>query len=425
MEHARHSDRILNPTTFLLLCAVAFVLPFDSVLLLPGLGTVTRFVGYVALASALVSVLLSGRFNMVRGPIVWLLAWGLWALLSYVWTVSPDGTVETLPTVLRVMGLAWLVYEFADSRERFRRILLAYVLGAFVAVGGVAWALMFGGMHHIGSGGFSRYALQTESQQMDPNSLALRLALGIPMAWHLQSMARAQWTRWGGRLYIPLAVVAVLLTGSRGGLLAVLAGLSITLPTLTTLRPKPILIALCLLALAGLAAYWTVPEDVLRRLQTLPSELMAGTLNLRTLLWGAGFDLLREQPALGLGVGAFATEVYAAGKFPQPMVAHSVPLGVLFELGPVGLFCLAGAVFSLWRGTWRLPREDGSLSRFALLTWGVGAAALSEDYTKVTWFILALIAAAVARAGAFTAEARRSEEAPEWPVAELAPPPGP
>src|SRR5439155_640108 len=59
----------------------------------------------------------------------------------------------------------------------------------------------------------------------DPNDLGLTFALGLPMAWYVSlSQARGAWL-WC--LYLPLAITAILLTGSRGAVLTGLVGLSI------------------------------------------------------------------------------------------------------------------------------------------------------------------------------------------------------
>ena len=390
--------RLLNAAAFVLLSLVVLTIPFDVTVESEQYGSVTRVIGYAALAAAAVAVAVAGRLQTPRATAVWVLLFGAWTVLSMAWTVSLDDTLDGLPTVVRVLGLFWLLYELVNSRPRAEKIMLAYVVGSWVCVLGMLWFFRMGRADY----GY-RYTYASTMGQVHPDGLAVMTALGVPIAWYLQAVTGSRAVRWIGRLYIPPAVLAVILTGSRGGLFTVLVASLAVLRGVPMLRGRALVLLTLCLGAAFAGAYWLAPEPVVARLQTSWTELTSGTLNYRTLLWGNGFRLLEGHWLVGVGVGAFRAEAFALGGLPIPMVAHSVPLGILFELGAVGFTLFAGLFVSLMARSGALPRAERWFSRGLLLTWLVGGATLSVEFYKFTWLVFGLLSAMTVRAPLYEA----------------------
>jgi O-antigen ligase len=392
-----------NRLVFSLLCILVFTIPFDDIILLPGFGTLTRLIGYATLLTAMFDVFSRGRFRSLRGPPTWVFLLVGWAILSVTWTSSLDSTIEKLPTIVRCLGLFWLLYEYADNEARVSAFLQAYLLGAWVCIGGITHSLMAG--QFLDDSDFTRYVVS----QLDPNDLAAMLAIGLPIAWYLALTHRSNSFRWLNILYIPVSLIAVLLTGSRGGLVAVSAAFLLSTwgsPTFTFKRKMGTSL-LALLVLGG--ASFVVPETAWMRFSTIAGEMSEGTLSYRTTLWTAGFDYLSQSPLLGIGAGAFKHEVFARGGFFKPLVAHSTFLGMLFELGAIGFVLFAAAVISVFRWLRCIPITDRRFFQFLFITWIIAGLTLSLEYRKVTWFLLGVAAAAVVRSPQLSAA--RDEEA--------------
>src|SRR5205823_736208 len=124
-----------------------------------------------------------------------------------------------------------LFWEFARERSDQDRLMLAYCLGALVAIAQVAYNFSAGVEYYDASTvstvreftrlNHSRYAVSG----FDPNDCGVTLALGIPMAWHLFVNGRG-----AVRLiaaYVPAACIAILLTASRGAFLSMVVALLI------------------------------------------------------------------------------------------------------------------------------------------------------------------------------------------------------
>ena len=380
-----------NRLVFGLLCILVFTIQFDDMILLPSFGSLTRLIGYAALLTALLDVFSRGRFRSLKGAPTWAFLLVGWAVLSVTWTSSPDSTIDKLPTIVRCLGLFWLLYEYADSEDRISAVLQAYLLGGWVCIAGIAHSLLAG--QFMDDSEFTRYVVS----QLDPNDLAAMLAIGLPIAWYLAMTRRFSPLRWLNILYIPVSLIAVLLTGSRGGLVAVSAAFLLSMwgsPT-WTLRRKMGMSLLSVLVLAG--GSLVVPETSWMRFSTIPGEMSEGTLSYRTTLWTAGFQYLSESPLLGGGAGAFKHEVFARGGFYKPLVALSTFLGVLFEMGTIGFLLFVVTVISLLRRLRFVPIRDRRFFQFVLITWIIAGLTLSLEYRKVTWFVLGVAAAAVAR----------------------------
>ena len=125
--------------------------------------------------------------------------------------------------------------------------------------------------------------------------------VGVPIAWYLAGSTRSRLIRWAARVYLPLAIASVLLTGSRGGVIALVVALGYVAGSLTRLSLGTKVIAMTALLGGLIAVQFLVPQTGLTRMATISDELREGTLSNRTLLWRAGFELM---PVIRSGAGS-------------------------------------------------------------------------------------------------------------------------
>lgn len=383
----------LNQLAFGLLVILVFTVPFDDVVVVPGFGTLSRLIGYAGVAAALGDILTKQRFRRPRGGFVWTLLFVIWAGLSLTWSFSMEWSVEKLSVMVRSAGMVWMLYEYMDGSARWRAVLASFVLGCYVCVGGLLMALRTGPLSEDLE--YARYAVG----QLDPNDLAATLTVGVPIAWYLAGSTRSRLIRWAARVYLPLAIASVLLTGSRGGVIALVVALGYVAGSLTRLSLGTKVIAMTALLGGLIAVQFLVPQTGLTRMATISDELREGTLSNRTLLWRAGFELMPDHPFGGAGIGAFRDEVFMRGGYFVPKVAHNVMLGVLFDLGLVGLGLFLAILVSIARGLARVPAEERRMSQFVLLVWLVAGLGLSLEYRKMTWVLLGCLIALTVRMG--------------------------
>jgi O-antigen ligase len=356
-----------------------FSVPWEDVVVIPGLGAVSRLTGIVALSLALLAAVITGRVRR----------WHLFhvaALLFVIWAGSSVLMFEMMKipmkfwTYLQLFLVLWMIWELAPSRKRLLGLLVAYVFGAYVSAFSTIMALRrdTGAARRFAAGGF------------DANDLAAALALALPMAWYLGTVHRSPLIRWVCRAYIPVGGVAILLTGSRGGMLATMVALLIIPLTMTRLSPGRLAMAIAILCISGTLAVAYVPETVVERLATTGSEVQEGRLGGRFKLWVAGGKAFARRPMLGYGTSGFRTAI--TPYLPtRAQVAHNSYLSVLVENGIIGFSLYGLMCFVVFRAVLVLPTLDRRFSLVLLATLAVVLLPLTWEDHKPVWFILAAL----------------------------------
>jgi len=367
-----------------LLLVFAFAIPWEySLDLGEPLGNAARIAGLLVLVAAVPALLQAGRLR-APGAAQWVvLALYLWFCLTFFWTVEPEATFSRMRGLFQEMMLVWLVWEFAESPEDLRSMMRCYVAGA--------WVLALLTLANLGSvEATAAEQIRFVAQGQDPNDVARYLDLGLPLAALLLQCER----RWPQRLlamsYLPVGLLAVLLTASRGGFLAGLIALAGCAWLLCRGQPRFALAAAATLPVLAATAWFSVPYATIERLATIPEQLQGGDLNQRWAIWSAGWRAFERAPVLGSGAGSF---VSAAGMNPLD-TAHNTELSILVGGGLIAL-TLAAVIVALaarsaltTRGPLRLALAT------VLLVLLVAAQVDTVEENRVTWLLLGIVALA-------------------------------
>jgi O-antigen ligase len=369
---------------WLLLLLFAFVIPWEySLDLGVPLGNVARLAGLLALVAAIPAVLAAGRLR-APGPMLWLvMALYLWFCCTYFWTIEPLATLDKMRGFFQVMMIVWMVWEFAENAADLRALLRAAVAGSWVLA--ILTISDFASAQAIASA-----QIRFAAAGQDPNDVARFLDLGFPLAALLANSE----PRWPARLlatgYLPLGLVAVLLTASRGGFLAALVALGGSGLLLVHGHSKRVLAgALALPPIAALL-WFILPQGGLARLATIPEQLERGDLNQRLNIWEAGWHAFVRAPFFGSGAGTF---VSAAGTVSID-TAHNTALSIAVGGGLCALF-LATAIVAA--AIWSIAQMRGPLRwsmATALAVWLVASLVATVEESRSTWLVLAIIALA-------------------------------
>jgi O-antigen ligase len=390
---------LMSNVAFYALWCFVLVLPLDVLADLPVVGSIPRLVGLVASTVGILHILARRSVRPLTWFHVFAVLFVLWAGVSSVWSIDPETTRARFITYLQLVVLVWLVWEIAWSPERGRRLLQAYVLGACVAAVATIHnyvlgegGLVSGFLMDVGGKGET---VRFIGLNQDPNELGLILALGLPMAWYLSLSHPQRRLRWMWALYLPLAFTGILLTASRGAVLAALVGLTIIPWTQRhlRLRTKAALYALAICSLA--LASSLVPETSLDRIRSTRADLEAGFFGGRIHIWRAGLEVAREHPLVGVGAGAFPAAV--ASKLPWGRSSHQTLLEILVEQGIVGLLLFLTMVAAAIKPLRHLPPLERRLWIVLLASLAVGSLSLHVGYRKYSWFVLGLLAPQVAQ----------------------------
>jgi len=382
----------MSKAAFWSLWCFVLVLPWDALPPLPVVGSIPRLVGLAASAVGVLYIVVRRRVRPLSWFHLFAMLFVLWAGATSFWSVDPEATQTVFLTYLQLLVLVWLISEIAWSPDRQRALLRAYVLGASVA----ALVTIHNYLSGVTIAGFhvGVNAVRFTALNQDVNELGLTLALGLPMAWYVSLSQPYRRSAWLWRLYFLLGMTAILLTASRGSVLAGLVGLSIIPWTLGRLRLRSKAALYALAAGSLVLASNVVPQAALTRIASTGADIEAGYFGGRSTIWRAGVEVAREHPLVGVGTGAFEAAVEPT--LHGPWAAHNVFLSILVEDGLVGLFLFVAMIMATLAPLPHLPREQRRFSIVLLLALTVGSMSLSWGNRKQFWFVLGVLAVQVA-----------------------------
>jgi len=374
----------MRKLAWVLLVLLAFAIPWEySLDLGEPVGNIARVAGLLLLVAAIPAVLQAGRLR-TPGPMQWLvLALYLWFCCSVFWSIDPAATLDKMRGYFQEMMIVWLVWEFAETPDDLLMLLRAFVAGS--------WVLALLTLANFRSAeAIAAEQIRFVAEGQDPNDVARYLDLAFPVAALLLNSERGRWTRVLAAGYLPLGLVAVLLTASRGGFMAAGVALAGSAWLLLRRRPRAALAAVLTLPILGGALWLAIPRQTLERLETIPSQIQGGDLNQRVAIWTAGWQAFARAPLAGTGAGTF---VAAARMHPQD-TAHNSPLSLVVAGGLVA-FSLALAMLAFAVRSAAFTRGPLQIALLTVLAVGsITSLVDTVEENRATWLLLAMVAVA-------------------------------
>ena len=334
------------------------------------------------------------------------IAFLLLSIVSIVFSIYKSFTLLSIQSSIIYLLSFTLLIKITQTQRDVERLLIA------LAIAGVSLSIALllsynGGRAHINA-------------NFDPNDIAYDLDTILPLVLALR----------GGRSAVPRVllnaaalamIVAVLLTGSRGGAI----GLAVVLIAMTAypldlaksgelkqFAPARMLVRWGLIAAMGVVVWGHLPSDSQERLLTLldlrhdynaDPDLNAS----RTVIWRRDVILALERP-IGYGMGsASAVDGLNGGQY---FTAHNSLVQAFVELGALGLFFFLATYYVTWRELGRITTlgrdagKDRQSARLALYARAFRIALagnlcagffLSQAYSASLWMTVALCAAFV------------------------------
>lgn len=405
-------------------CLFAVLSFLDTVAPSAGPLSVSKLLGLLLAGSWLAQIATESpdrrRELLLHPALIYLLVVFLgWVAMSAAWADAPEAIPELLLRYGPNAMLFLIVFAAVRTREQAMWVCGAFVLGALISA---AYGLVV--PTDANAEGRLSGALG------NANETAAALVAGAALALALVGALRDQpLLRLAAVIVVPLCTYGILLTLSRGGLVALVAALVATIVIAGRWRGRAIVVAL--ITLTGAFLYFSAfaSDEARERVTTI----QGGTG--RVDVWRVAWRMVEDQPLLGVGAGNFQTSaiqyVVRPGVIQRddflvdaPKTTHNTYLQILAELGVVGLaLFLAIIIYSLASVARaasifsRLGDREMDLLSRALFVALVGLLASaffgSRQFSKQLWLLLALAPAflALARAGAVQARERLSRAA--------------
>ena len=384
---ARFSDRACAAGEWVLVLGLAATFAWTTLCLGGYLAQTMVVSGTAILSLGALGVILwaagrRGEPRLVNRAVFVPVPFLLYALAGVLWW-APAGWLAWREWLLWLQ--MWVVFALAlhFGRGRAQTGVLAGTFVLLVVVGlGMAIYQRFSDPNWMMLGRKQAVQFHTRSSAMFgiPNSFAALLELVIPVCLTLLfSRAVKASTKIICGWLAGLSLVALALTGSRGGWLGLALALLIW-PLLATRHWHKKLIgavALSVLIFGGLWALYRGSDFARERME----PFLDGRFELsRPKVWGGAVRIWQDHPWIGTGAASFNVmfDQYRPRQFAdEPVWAHNDYLNTLSDYGLVGFVLWAGAGAALlwlgWLGIRRTQRAGTSVSNlFGLTKWKLG-----------------------------------------------------
>ncbi len=389
--------------------AMLFLLtvPWEAGIQFGGIGTVGKVLGVVAGTVWLLSAIARGYIRPFETFHKLYFLFLIWSGLTFFWSVAPGNTLHELLTYTQLFLMVMMLWDLLDTRERIETAVQAYVLGAFVASGSIianyltSPAPKFADHYRVNALGYKT------------DGIALIVATAGPAAWYL-----ATGTTWSHRslalrvlnfAYVPIGLMALVLTGTRGASLASIPTVVLMLWSLVRASRTVRTLALAAVVCASLVVYQYAPRSQLNRIGTARTTTQlgqqGGALSDRWYIWAASLGVWVHHPIQGVGVATHREAVtptlsqQTIYKTPSKQ-AHNTYISVLTETGIVGELLFMGILFSVFLGLRQLSGWQRWYWSVQVAVVLIGFMSLSLEDSKSVWIFLSLPIAAAAAARA-------------------------
>jgi probable O-glycosylation ligase (exosortase A-associated) len=286
------------------------------------------------------------------------------------------------------------IYDLNRIKGMFIVLILVHVMVAALS------PEMFSGdgqRHYIASGSFIG----------DGNDFALSVNIVVPFCIFLMFESKSLTKKLVYAGILVILVIAVLVTQSRGGVIALAC-----VGLYWWMKSERKMLGVIGLAVMVVIAVSVAPMELSKRMESLTGEQLDGSAQGRLMAWGSAIKMAASNPILGVGVGHFPVkfgvefrpEGYGSSDIPW-LTAHSSYFLILGELGIPGITFLLAIIIGNFRAGEQTLREikrdrtgsnaDGQRLVIALnaslLGFAVGGAFLSAVYYPHLYVLAALL----------------------------------
>ncbi len=260
--------------------------------------------------------------------------------------VDPTRYVE----YVKIIFIAIFTTAIVRTREHLRMLIwvIAMCFAFYGVKAGVAGIVKLGNVYiKRGPGGMLE----------DNNDFALALAMSVPLLVHLGTSERSAILRRGLWAMIPLTMITVVLTRSRGGTLAM--GMMCTILVWRS-RNRLMGVLLALLAVGAVVAL--APSAYMERIKSIKDYRSEGSATGRLKAWAVAGRMIRDNPMTGVGFRRFKMNYLAYEPDPTPdqmrgegtIVAHNSYLQVWAECGTPAFLLYIGLLLISLVDVWRV-----------------------------------------------------------------------
>jgi O-antigen ligase len=395
--------------------AFAASLPFGQLLTIghSRFGSLSSILGVLVLIGLLLRLTVLRRQSApLSGTVFLWLGFLSVAATSALWSLSPSVTANGVLELGSLIALYALISMNQVDRTIVQRVELGLIVGGLAAVAyGLVQLTLLGGFPNDVPGLPPSPGGRFGNDLLGPNNNAVAFLLPLCICLQRSATASKASARRLHTAFAFLMFLGIVMTGSRGGMLAAVL-CTVVLLTVASRGGRRILAAYLVVGItAGLVAFFLHPFGLAQR------DVATTSSSGRTSVWKVGLAACPQYCLLGSGWGTFPI-VYERT---QPTVAgadvlagkggsyqpHNVILLVAIELGIPGLLLFFAALGLVLFEAGRLPRSVRGPPLAALLGTYQASLFLSNLGYKFYW--MAFIMVALHRSSSYLERSRARE----------------
>ena len=335
---------------------------------------------------------------------MWLFAFLGAVFLSIPTSFWVSWSVTITIELLKIIAFYLMIVHLVNTRKRIRIFVWTYLLLILYLAGSSLKAYYTGGFEV--AQGIDR-AVGLTSAGGDPNALANTLGSTLGMYFLLVGSETSLGRRLLAALGSGILLWTLMLTGSRGGVLAVLAVL-VFLWWRSRHRVLGAVVGLLFIA----SVFSILPDQYKARYSSMTHSELDASSQGRITAWKKGVRMFVDHPLFGVGIGNFGNAnaiAYSSGRHRSYLKAHNLYVQVFAETGLVGAVAFFGFMFQFLRLNRRAARRtrsrgdawkfetavlDGLMAGFVCL---LVAGMFGHSLLRSTWYIFAAMGLAIHR----------------------------
>jgi len=330
---------IKKPFIFLLGLYV-LLLPLDSLLSVTGGPEGQQFIKILGILTIIVLVLKGSFERKLKRPDHAVLYWVLFTmfgLVSIVWAIDPVIAQNRFSTAIGMLVLYLVVASYEIEKNEFNAMKTLIIAGGLLAA--------IATIYNYQSGVFKvaqRASLKFGEASVNPNLLGFSLLIPISVCAEMMFNQNKKIIKIFIAIVLALMLLAIILTGSRGSMLGVVA---IFIVYFLSIKKK--LSFVTIVIIVGIILLPFIPDFFIERWETSIETGGSG----RTSIWYAGLMVVKKYWLLGAGLNNFPLAFnefadYATATIYRFRDPHNTYMGILGELGIIGFIL---AIFGVWR----------------------------------------------------------------------------
>ena len=326
-----------------------------------------------------------GKHLVLKTPARMQMFFTLFAFFSMIWSVSVDTSIGRVVSYVLLFALLISGSMFKYTEQEMKRIKYALAWSSrLTAVVMLIFAEYVRG----------RFRLMGIIEE-DPNYLCAYLAFGVIYAIGILTTKNNLWKRIFAVAELIVYFYLVLISGSRGGLLAIVAAIVVYFLTYGDKEIRHIGRKIVLIVLVALIMIVMIDDlpDYLKLRFTIANVVEDGGSG-RTDLWKQTFDLFASgntfRQLFGVGTATVAW-CFSNYGYSEVNVTHNMFIETLAELGVIGLILYSMAIASFIKAAFKFKDKYSFAVIFCMLIMSMSTSIYTfKPYFNIMLFIIML-----------------------------------